>query len=578
VRPRPRYQILVAAAAVAVGIVTFVALRTGAAQVTLVSSVLEVVTGWSFVGAGLIVLARRPGSRSGVLMIGIGFAWFARELTTIETSATWTIGELFTGFEWLLLAHLLATFPTGRVDTRFERLVVSAIYLFAIPNAIGTLPFDPARQPGCAKCPANLLSIHPNESLSQGVRHGIAVCGVAIGILALSAFALRWRRAGPSSRRAFTPVIAGTAIVFVTAMLGSAGLGPLERSLPGWAEPLAFLSLSIGLLIGLLRSWFDRGALGRLVVELGGAANPERLRDALARALHDPTLQVLYWDGSRRAYVDGHGIERSLPGPRSNRASTRLGRDGEPLAALIHDPVLLDDSQLIEGAGEAARLALENARLQAAVRAQLAEVRASRARIVQAADTERRRVERDLHDGAQQRLVTLALALTLSRERAARDGNAELAEMLDDASQEARQALSELRALGRGLHPSILTEAGLGPALESLAERSTLPVTVASAPAERLPGAVEATAYFVASEALANAAKYSRGSSATVTTNRADGLLVVEISDDGVGGASAATGTGLRGLADRVEALGGELAVTSPPGQGTSIVARIPCE
>jgi signal transduction histidine kinase len=573
-----RARLIVAAAAAIAGTAVFVALRTGFDRETVLSAVAEVATGWSFIAAGLIAGSRRPDSRAAALMAAVGFAWFARNLTSVETSATWTVGELFAGFEWLLLGHLLVTFPTGRVQTPFERRLVVAIYLFAVPNALGTLPFDRAHPLGCGHCPANLLSFGADPSTADAVRSALVAGGIVLAVLVLAAFALRWRRAQASGRRAFTPVLVGTTIVFATVVVGSAQLGPLERTLPGWAESLAFLSLAVGLLIGLLRSWFDRSAVGRLVVELGRAISPERLQDALARALHDPTLEVLYWDGVREIYVDSEGRQRDLPDKRIPRAATRLGRLGKPVAALIHDPVLLDDPELIQAAGEAARLALENAQLQAEVRAQLAEVRASRARIVQAADAERRRVERDLHDGAQQRLVTLALAIGLVRERAALAGDPELVQLLAEAAGETRSALGELRELGRGLHPSILTEAGLGPALESLAERSNVPVKIAAVPAERLSSAVEATAYFVTSEALANAAKYSHASSATVAANRANGLLVLEISDDGVGGADAAAGSGLRGLEDRVEALGGRLSVESLAGHGTRVVAHIPCD
>jgi signal transduction histidine kinase len=195
---------------------------------------------------------------------------------------------------------------------------------------------------------------------------------------------------------------------------------------------------------------------------------------------------------------------------------------------------------------------------------------------VEFGDAERRRVERNLHDGAQQRLVNLSLALGIARSQVPTTSDGELAVALEEAAAELRLALAELRELARGLHPVILSEAGLGPALASLAERSPIPATVAASPPGRLPDRVEETAYFVASEALANAAKHAHASAVTISARRRGGDLVVEVGDDGVGGADP-NGSGLRGLADRVAALDGHLRVYSPSGQGTCITAELPC-
>jgi signal transduction histidine kinase len=229
---------------------------------------------------------------------------------------------------------------------------------------------------------------------------------------------------------------------------------------------------------------------------------------------------------------------------------------------------------LLDAVGAAAGLALENARLQAELRAQLTEVRASRARLVEAGDAERRRLERDLHDGAQQRLLGIRLALQLARGRLT-DGGAAVEELLVEADAEVVGALAELRALARGIHPAILTEEGLASALGGLARRTPVPVQV-SVCNERLPAAVEATAYFVAAEALANIVKHACASRASLEVARSNGRLAVQVTDNGHGGADAA-GAGLRGLRDRVEALDGRLQIDSPPGRGTRISAEIPC-
>jgi signal transduction histidine kinase len=267
-----------------------------------------------------------------------------------------------------------------------------------------------------------------------------------------------------------------------------------------------------------------------------------------------------------------------MPTEGSERAVTMVEREGEPLAAIVHDRSLLDEPALVRAASAAARLAIDNERLQAEVRAKLAEVQASRARIVEAGDAERRRVERNLHDGAQQRLVTLSLALGLLKEQLAQDGDPALAAQVDGLSTELRQALEELRELARGIHPAILTEEGLPAAVTSLADRAPVPVSVEEERVGRVPEAVEATAYFVVAEALTNIAKYALASRASVRLLRDGDRLQVEVTDDGVGGADIEAGSGLRGLEDRVAALGGRLSVESSPGAGTLVRAEIPCD
>ncbi|PWU21652.1 MAG: histidine kinase, partial [Candidatus Rokuibacteriota bacterium] len=251
--------------------------------------------------------------------------------------------------------------------------------------------------------------------------------------------------------------------------------------------------------------------------------------------------------------------------------------DGEPLAAIVHDASLLEEPELVRAAGAAARLALENAQLQAETRAQLAQVKESRVRIVAAADDERRRIERDLHDGAQQRLAALALQLrTAQRRLGSQEVDPEVETLLDSAVAELQAANEELRELVRGVYPAILTEDGLAAALESLALRSPFPIEL-DVVEGRFDPKVEATAYFVACEALANVAKHARASKVAVCVARHDGLLRVQVTDDGVGGARALTGSGLSGLGDRVEALGGRLRIDSRAASGTTIVGEIPC-
>jgi signal transduction histidine kinase len=295
------------------------------------------------------------------------------------------------------------------------------------------------------------------------------------------------------------------------------------------------------------------------------------VRDALARALGDPTLRLLFWVDGRYVDLDGAPTE-----PDPSRAVTVLEYGGERFAALEHDPFLYEDRELLEAVGAAARLAVENSRLQAQLRAQLAEVRASRARIVAAGDAERRRLERDLHDGAQQRLLGIRLALRLARSRVGEDDD-EVQELLREADAELMTGLDELRALARGIHPAVLTDEGLAAALASLARRATVPVEIRTMPEERLDAPVEAAAYFVASEALANVAKHAHASNVTISVTRANGWVRLEVADDGVGGADVSLGSGLSGLRDRVEALDGHLEITSRAAAGTQLRAEFPC-
>jgi signal transduction histidine kinase len=328
-----------------------------------------------------------------------------------------------------------------------------------------------------------------------------------------------------------------------------------------------------------LRSRLARAGLAELFMDLrtmrGGA-----LQDALARTLGDPALVVAHRlpEGEGDGYVDGNGDRVVLPAPGGDRAVAFVERDGHEVAALIYDATLNEDPELVEAICAAATIVLENEHLHLESETRLAELLASRQRIVAAGDAERRRLERNLHDGAQQRLVALALQLSLIRAGIRRDPSSAEA-LVTTASEQLAQSLEELRELARGIHPAVLAH-GLDSALESLANRSTVPTAVFCDGSERLPEQLELALYFVACEALANVAKYAKATAASVRVSRAPSAVVIEITDDGIGGADETAGTGLRGLADRVEALGGSLLVTSPAGAGTVVTAELPfaCE
>jgi signal transduction histidine kinase len=405
--------------------------------------------------------------------------------------------------------------------------------------------------------------------------------GAAIALVVGAALAwLLWRRWYWATRHTRRTL----ALVLLT---GGASLGLMlaaavvDRSFPaagralGWAAFVAFGAVPLAVLAGILRGRLARASVAELVRELETARTPGALREALRRALGDPTLRVAYWVSETRGFVDLRGRPFEVEWEGSSQVATMVERDGRRVAALVHDASLRDAPGLLEAVTSAAGLALENERLHAELRARVDDLRESRARLVEAGDAERRRLERNLHDGAQQRLVTMALHLRLIESKLQTDPEA-AAPLVVEVREELTEALEELRELARGIHPAILSDRGLAPALEAVASRSPVPVKL-SAPAERLPAPVEAAIYYVVSEALANVAKYAQASNVTVEVASTDGRAVVAVADDGVGGADPAGGSGLRGLADRIAALDGRLHVDSEPFRGTRIHADIPC-
>jgi signal transduction histidine kinase len=537
--------------------------------------VAQVVADSTWIIAGLTAWKRRPDNRVGPLMTAIGFVDLAHQLYW-DAALPFTFAQLVSSLSVPLAIHVFLAFPDGRLSTRWERTYVASLYIAVLVlSPVSQLFWDP-QATDCPECPRNLLLINSNPDIGVVVSGAGDLLLIAVLFTAVVLLVRRVRRATAPTRRAYAPVL-------LTAMLGVILLGVVvgmdaagaqtEGSLALWLADAFFAAVPIAFLVGLLRMRWRRSAVADLVVQLGRAARPGQVRDAIAHTLGDPSLELAFWLPERQHFVDVAGNVHAVQATAS-RAVTMFDHDGRPVAAFVHDPSLLDDTHLIGAVGAAASLALENSRLHAELRAQLAEVRASRTRLIKAGDEERRRLERDLHDGAQQRLLGIRLALQLARNQLAH-GGAAVDDLLREADGEVVSALQELRALARGIHPPILTEEGLGAALGSLARRAPIPVEL-NACAERLPASVEATAYFVAAEALANVVKHAQASRVTIDVTRVNGTLAVDVADDGRGGANA-MGAGLRGLRDRVEALDGRLIVESPSGQGTRVSAAIPC-
>jgi signal transduction histidine kinase len=541
-----------------------------------VAVVVVALIGLAFVGSGLLARVRRPENRTGLLMIAVGFCWFLSTLDAANASLPFTIGYASGLLTVALFVHLVLAFPSGRLDTKAERRVAAVMYVVALVGQPALMLFDDLHDPGCADCPANAFLIRNDETLVLAV--GLPTLAALLGVLLSVAVILarRWRRATPPLRRVLGPVYAagGATVVLLLVRTAIESLSSFRADALEIASVLALLTVPLAFLAGLMRTRLARSSVATLVVELGESAAPDHLRDALARALGDPSVELAYWL-REDMFVDLDGRVVELPAAGSGREATMVRRSDRVVAAIVHDASLRDHPELVDGVVAAAGLALENARLQAELRARLEDLRASRARLVETADVERRRLERNLHDGAQQRLVAISLSLALARRDFGAD--APTSAFLERTSEELAAALQELRDLAQGIHPAVLTDRGLGPALEALAARAAVPVELDGLPAERLPPGVEAAAYYLVAEALTNVAKYARATVATVRVEREEWQLRVEIADDGIGGADPSRGTGIRGLADRVEALDGRIAVHSPRGPGTRITAEIPC-
>lgn len=572
-----RLSIAVAALAVGVG-AAWIELTSTIVGDNVPTAAIALIVGWSYVASGLIAWRQRPANPLGPVMLATGFAWFATFLGAWRHALPFTVGYVFQNLYLLGFVFLILTFPSGRLTGRLDRALLGLAAALTVVLQLVWLLLTPGRPTLCTNCPDNLLQIGGNDAISNDLLAVQRTAGIAGALVAAGLIVLRWRQASVAERRAAAPVLwSGSAILVALAV--SVTNDALDKPLgiaPALLRAIVFAAFPLAVLAVMLRQRLARGAVAGLVVELGVQARPHDLRLALARTLGDPTLELAYWAPLAGRYVDADGTPVGLPDTDSPRAATLVRRGEDPIAALIHDPALSENAELIDSVCAAAALALENERLQADLRARLAELGASRARLVEASENERRRLERDLHDGAQQRLVSIAMALALVDARLQADPGA-ARPVLREAREELTVALDELRQLSHGIRPSILTERGLGAALDDLARRSTLAVALRFELDRRLPDHVESCAYFLVSESLANAAKHAHTREASVSAQLDGDLLTIDVRDDGIGGATFDRGSGLRGLIDRVEGLGGRLSVTSPPGRGTLVHAEIPC-
>ncbi len=530
----------------------------------------------SYILAGLIAWWCRPESRFGPLMVAAGFAAFLSHLSWTSLAlpyaidVPYTIGMAASLLPPVLFLHVFLAFPSGRLERWFERTLVAAAYVAAIGLGLVVMMLSDLG-------PHNLLGVVSEPGAALAVRRLALVAISALSLAGIAVLVARRRGTGRPLRRslallidAFALALVAIPVLLIASIFDPSGMETIRR--------VAYAVIGIApfvFLFALLRARLARSSVGHLFVELRADPAPTDLRDALARALRDPSLTLAYWLPEFRSWADLEGRPVKLPSSGSGRGTTLIDRNGAHVAALLHDSALADEPELLDAVTAAAGIALENGRLNVELKARMEELRGSRSRVIEAGQKERQRLERNLHDGAQQRLIALSLELGLLEERMGGDREGRL--RLDQARREIARSLEELRDVARGIHPAVVSGHGLAVALEQLAAKAPVPVRLNVKLEGRFPEHLEVAAFYLVSESLANVGKHANATSATVEVVRTNGQVVVEVVDDGIGGADTELGSGLRGLADRVEALEGRLRIWSPTGGGTRLRAEIPC-
>jgi signal transduction histidine kinase len=505
----------------------------------------DLAVGWTLIGCGLVIWSHRPQSRVGPLLALTGFTWFLGTLSGSQIAAVAAVGTALLFLHRGPLCHAIVGYPSGRPSGQLGMIVVVAAYVCAAV-------FPLAR--------SNAVTI-----------------AVTCAVLAVTIWGYA-RAAGPDRRARATAVVAAAALAVVLAGGSAArltGTGSGAEQAVSWGYEAVLILIAVGFLTDSLLGRWGQAAVTKLVVDLGQDFEAGTLRARLAHALGDRSLVIGYWLPEANGYADERGHPIELPEAGSGKAVTIVQHDGERIAALVHDAAILNNPDLVGSVAQATRIALSSVRLQADVRRQVTELAASRRRILETGDAQRRRLQQQLQVSAGRRLAGVRELLDLAAREAHASHDQAGAAGLAAVGRELEQAQAELRDLAAGIHPALLTERGLSPALASLAERSPVPVHL-EAPCERLPVAIETAAYFICSEALANIAKHARATRADIQVRLDGDLVTVVVADDGVGGADPSAGSGLKGAADRVDALGGRFEVQSPVGKGTRLLAAIP--
>jgi PAS domain S-box-containing protein len=542
------------------------------------------------ISAGLYAVYRQPRARFGWLLVLAGVLWSPTMLAESSDGVLYSIGRVSVWLAELLLIYLVLAFPSGRLASRADRVLVRAgavvVSLYVATALLGEYP-EPSPWATCGTdCPSNAFMLPNSEPGFVGALLMPVAQAASILVFACVALQLLRRlRDGSSLMRVELVPVLAAAVVRMVATVGfliarEADAGSQLTGVLGWIALLATPAVSVGFLIGLVRSRARAArALGKLSGALGRPSAQE-LREVIAEAVDDPSLEIVYpTSGDPAEWVDDRGHPAALPKPSLNHATTEIRAGGVPVATLIHDPALADAPVMTEVATGFAQMALQNQRLETELRSSLRELKASRSRIMSAADEERRRIERDLHDGAQQRLLALAIELELAGELVAGDpdkGARRLHELVGDVN----EAMSDIRSLASGLYPSLLVERGLVEAVSEVAAACALPTTLTAEGLGRYPPEVEGAVYFCCREALQNAAKHAQGArSVLIKLWEAEAEAIhFEVHDDGAGlpQGHGSEGVGITNMRDRIGAMGGTLAIESPPGAGTRVMGAVP--
>jgi signal transduction histidine kinase len=594
VTPRAE-SVAVGAAAIAMCAITGVLTASGPQPGSMaLEAVVRMLTFAIPIAVGLFAMHRPPFERFGGLLVLAGGVWFLTTLAGAADPVLYSIGRLAHWTFEPLLIFLLLAFPTGRLEHRFDRgLVWAAVLLVAIlylPTALLVERYPvPVPVASCdAECPANAFMVAGSEPgvVEDLVRPLRELLTIALFAVVAGRVAQRLYGASRLARRAIAPVlvVAGLRFAAFGLALVTRRVAPespiLDASM--WLLTLAVPLTAVAFLVGVARWWvFIAQSTRRLATRLHPHSTPEDLRVALAGAFDDAELEISYWLGDGDGHwADAEGRPVLRPRAPQGRAVTEITDEGHVVAAIVHDAALSNDQAFVDTATSYSLMTLENHRLSAQTSSLLRAVRESRSRIQAAADDERRRIERDLHDGAQQRLVALRIKLELAAERTGEGhaNGAEAASTLRRLGSDVEDALEEVRSLARGIYPPSLADRGLVEGLRAAALRNMLPTTVLATGVRRHPPEVESAAYFCCLEALQNAAKHAHGASAAVIEVSESDALRMEVRDDGAGFDPAAVvgGVGFTSMRDRLAAVSGELEITSSPGRGTRVTAVIP--
>jgi signal transduction histidine kinase len=544
------------------------------------------------IAVGLYAWRDGAHARFGRLLVLAGAAWFFASLSSSSNDVVYSIGRVAGWTVEAGLICLILAFPSGSLTTRIDRLLggaaVVVVATLFLPTALITESYPaPSQFSTCvADCPQNALMLLGSEpawvdDLVVPLRELIASVILLAVVIRLGD---RIRRSTRLMRMTLVPVLVFAMLRTLSIAVGfglrRAGAGDAVLTVSTTVTELCLPAMCVGFLIGLVR-WriHTADSLVALARGLRRHTDPVRRRDLIAATLTDPTVELAFWRGEDGGWVDASGRQTSLPPPPSDRRTTLIFDDDEPVAAVVHHAALSEQRSFVEAVGAYALVWDDNYRLAARVESSLAELRASRARILAAADAERRRIERDLHDGGQQRLVALRIRLELAEELMGRDPG-QARSMLHQLGREVDTAIDELRALAAGVYPSLLAARGLSDAIRTAALQSPVPTTVEVDGTDRYSQEVETAAYFCCIEALQNVAKHAPEASSAMIALSRNGDLRFEVRDDGPGFVveKGATGQGLVNMRDRIAAVGGRLELRSTPGSGTVVVGKIPVE